>query len=78
MIKIDLEKMLKSLPERFGITPEACAQIILPSVQQNRAIIVVTGFAKVLWALQRISSAVIRWMMQRELRKSRKEMRIED
>ena len=78
MIKIDREKMLKSLPERFGITSEACAQIILRGVQRNKAIIVVTGFAKVLWALQRISPAVIRWMMRRDLRKSRKEMRIED
>ena len=78
IIKIDREKMLKSLPERFGITPEACAQIILRGVQQNKAIIVVTGFAKVLWVLQRISPAVIRWMMRRDLRKSRKEMRIED
>ncbi len=78
MIKIDREKMLKSLPERFGITSEACAQIILRGVQRNKAIIVVTGFAKVLWALQRISPAVIRWMMRRDLRKSRKVMRIED
>lgn len=78
LIKIDREKMLKSLPERFGITPEACAQIILRGVQRNKAIIVVTGFAKVLWALQRISPAVIRWMMRRDLRKSRKEMRVED
>ena len=78
MIKIDREEMLKSLPERFGITSEACAQIILRGVQRNKAIIVVTGFAKVLWALQRISPAVIRWMMRRDLRKSRKVMRIED
>ena len=78
MIKIDREEMLKSLPERFGITSEACAQIILRGVQRNKAIIVVTGFAKVLWALQRISPAVIRRMMRRDLRKSRKVMRIED
>ena len=78
IIKIDRDKMLKSLPERFGITPEACAQIILRGVQQNKAIIVVTGLARVLWALQRISPALIRWMMRRDLRKSRKVMRIED
>lgn len=78
VIKIDRDKMLKSLPERFGITPEACAQIILRGVQRNKAIIVVTGFAKYLWALQRISPAVIRWMMQHNLRKTRKEVRIED
>jgi len=78
IIKIDRDKMLKSLHERFGITPEACAQIILRGVQQNRAIIVVTGLARVLWTLQRISPALIRWMMRRDLRKSRKVMRIAD
>ena len=78
VIKIDRDKMLKSLPERFGITPETCAQIILRGVQRNRAIIVVTGFAKFLWVLQRISPAVIHWMMQQKLRKDRKEVRIED
>jgi len=78
VIKIDREKMLKSLPERFGITSEACTQIILRGVQRNKAIIVVTGFAKVLWVLQRISPALIRRIMRRDLRKSRKVMRIED
>ena len=78
VINIDREKMLKSLPDRLGITPEACAQIILRGVQRNKAIIMVTGFAKVLWALQRISPAVIRWMMQQKSRESRKEMRIAD
>ncbi|MBL7102610.1 MAG: SDR family oxidoreductase [Desulfobacteraceae bacterium] len=77
VIKIDREKMLKSLPERFGITPEACALIILRGVQRNKAIIVVTGLAKTLWALQRISPTLIRWMMRRDLKKSRKELRIE-
>jgi NAD(P)-dependent dehydrogenase (short-subunit alcohol dehydrogenase family) len=78
VINIDRDKMLKSLPDRLGITPEACAQIILRGVQRNKAIIMVTGFAKVLWALQRISPAVIRWMMQQKSRESRKKMRIVD
>jgi NAD(P)-dependent dehydrogenase (short-subunit alcohol dehydrogenase family) len=78
LIKIDRDKMLRALPERFGITPEACAQILLHGVQQNKAIIVVTRFAKFLWALQRVSPALIRWMMCRNIRKYRREMRIED
>jgi NAD(P)-dependent dehydrogenase (short-subunit alcohol dehydrogenase family) len=78
MIKIDREKMLESLPERLGITPERCASVIIRGVERNKAIIVVTGFAKILWLLQRISPGLIRWMMRRNLKKSRKEMRIEN
>ena len=77
LIKIDREKMLASLPERLGITPDECAEVILRGVERNRAIIVVTWFAKVLWLLQRISPALIRWMMGRDLKKSRREIRIE-
>ena len=78
LIKIDREKMLASLPERLGITPEECAAAIIRGVERNQAIIVVTWFAKVLWALHRISPALIRWMMGRDLRKTRREMRIGD
>ena len=78
LIKIDREKMLASLPERLGITPEKCAAVILGGVERNKAIIVVTGFAKILWLLQRISPGLIRWLMGRNLKKSRMEIRIND
>ena len=78
LIKIDREKMLKSLPERFGITPEECALVILRGVEGNKAIIVVTGFARVLWWLHRINPGLIISMMKRNIKKARKEMRIED
>ncbi|MEE4262410.1 MAG: SDR family NAD(P)-dependent oxidoreductase [Desulfobacteraceae bacterium] len=78
LIKIDREKMLDSLPERLGITPEKCASVILRGVEHNKAIIVVTGLAKILWLLQRISPDLIRWMMGRNLKKSRKEIRINE
>ena len=55
LIKIDREKMLADLPERFGITPEQCADAILNGVRRNKAIIVVTGLAKFLWLIHRIS-----------------------
>jgi hypothetical protein len=51
---------------------------IIRGVERNQATIVVTWFAKVLWILQRISPGLIRWMMGRDLRKTRKEMRIGD
>jgi NAD(P)-dependent dehydrogenase (short-subunit alcohol dehydrogenase family) len=78
MIKIDREKMLQALPERLGISPQKCASVIIRGVERNKAIIVVTGFAKILWLLQRISPGIILWMMHRNLKKSRKEMRIGD
>ena len=78
LIKIDREKMLSLLPERLGITPEKCAAVILSGVERNKAIIVVTGFAKILWLIQRISPGLIRWLMGRNLKKSRMELRIND
>ena len=78
LIKIDREKMLDLLPERLGITPQKCASVILSGVEGNKAIIVVTWFAKVLWLLQRISPGLIRWLMGRNLKKSRKEIRINE
>ena len=70
--------MLSLLPERLGITPEKCAAVILSGVERNKAIIVVTGFAKILWLIQRISPGLIRWLMGRNLKKSRMELRIND
>jgi NADP-dependent 3-hydroxy acid dehydrogenase YdfG len=78
MIKIDREKMLAELPDRLGIRPEKCAQIILRGVERNKATIVVTGFAKVLWFIHRINPNLIIWLMKNRMRKSRIEMRIED
>jgi NADP-dependent 3-hydroxy acid dehydrogenase YdfG len=78
LIKMDREKMLDSLPERLGITPEECASLILRGVERNKAMIVVTRFAKVLWLLQRISPGLIRWLMGRNLKKSRREIRINE
>ena len=78
MIKMDRDKALERLPERFGITPEKCAVAILKGVERNKAFIVVTGFAKFFWMLHRISPGLIHWMMQRNLKESRQEVRIED
>lgn len=78
MIKMDRDKVLERLPERFGITPEKCVLAILKGVERNKAYIVVTGFAKVLWMLHRISPRLIHWIMGRNLKESRQEIRIED
>jgi short-subunit dehydrogenase len=78
MIKRDREKALESLPKRLGITPEKCASIILRGVERNKAIIVVTVFAKLLWLVQRISPNLMIWFMRQRLRETRRDLRIED
>jgi NADP-dependent 3-hydroxy acid dehydrogenase YdfG len=78
LIKMDREKLLDSLPERLGITPDECASVILHGVERNQAIIVVTWFAKILWLLQRLSPGLIRWIMGRHLKISRREIRINE
>ena len=78
LIKMDREKMLQSLPERFGITPEECAEVILHGVERNKAIIVVTRLAKILWWLHRIYPGWILWMMRRRMKEAREKMRIEN
>ncbi len=78
MIKLDREKLLATLPERFGITPEKCAKEILRGVERNQAIIVVTGFAKILWWLYRIHPGILHRIMRRDIQKSRKEIRIDN
>jgi len=77
MIKLDRDKLLEMLPDRFGITPEKCALAILKGVEKNKAIIVVTSFAKFLWLLNRIHPGLVRWLMGRRLKESRQEIRIE-
>lgn len=78
IIKINRDKFLESLPERFWITPEKCALQILHGVKRNKAIIVVTGLAKILWWLYRIYPGAIPWIMERAIKKSRIEIRIDD
>ena len=52
--------MIDSIPKP---TPaDECASVILRGVERNKATIVVTRFAKILWMLQRISPGIIRWM----------------
>jgi NAD(P)-dependent dehydrogenase (short-subunit alcohol dehydrogenase family) len=77
MIKLDRQKVMEALPERLGITPEECARRVLRGVARNRAIIVVTGLAKILWAIHRISPALTFLIMKVHLRGSRETMRIE-
>ncbi|MEW6077603.1 MAG: SDR family oxidoreductase [Thermodesulfobacteriota bacterium] len=64
MIKVNREKLMKSLPDWVGITPDECAKVILAGVERNQAFIVVTLFAKILWRLNRLSPALVMWLMK--------------
>jgi len=75
MIRMDREKVVQRLAEAGGISPEECAAAILRGVERNRALIVITPAAKILWSFQRISPALVRWFMQRRLRRFRREAR---
>ena len=70
MIKVDREKLMKSMPDWAGITPEECAKVILRGVERNRAFIVVTAIAKILWRLHRMSPGLVMWLMKLSARDS--------
>jgi len=68
VIDIDRQKQLEGLPAWLGVTPEACAKIILRGVEHNQAFIVVTLFAKFIWLLHRLSPTLVLWIMNKMYR----------
>jgi short-subunit dehydrogenase len=75
IINFDKEATLALWPK--GIPPERCAEIILRGVERNKATIVVTRLAKLLWAVHRLSPTAMIWVMRRYIQNMR-EHRIED
>jgi NAD(P)-dependent dehydrogenase (short-subunit alcohol dehydrogenase family) len=74
MVKIDRKKILASLTDSMGVSPEECVSGILRGVERNKATIVVGWWAKILWRLQRLSPGLVYWMMRAvtsQMRKSR-------
>ncbi len=72
MIKVDRAQIIKLLGK--GFPPERCAQAVLRGVESNRAIIVVTGLAKTLYWMQRLSpglAALVWRQYMKEMRKAR-------
>jgi NAD(P)-dependent dehydrogenase (short-subunit alcohol dehydrogenase family) len=59
MVNADRERMLAPVPFWLGVTPERCAELILQGVERNRAYILVTPFAKLLWMLNRLSPGMM-------------------
>lgn len=76
VIELDREKMVAALPRMMSA--EHCSQVILHGVERNKAIIMVTRGATIMWVLQRISPGLVRWMMSRMARRLSQAGRIQD
>lgn len=78
---IDREKGMaqyQPLFDKFGITPEKCAQIILKGVAKNKPIIPVTKFAGFLWRLSRWMPLQAMKAVRNDYNKWRDNIRISD
>lgn len=63
-VALDRDALTKAwFPEWTGVTSDQCARIILKGVKRNRGTIVVTGMAKGLWFLNRLSPSLVQFMM---------------
>jgi short-subunit dehydrogenase len=61
--------------ERFAISPEGCAQVILKGVEKNKPIITVTFMAKLMWCLTRISPTFVMNFVRKDFNKWRDKAR---
>ncbi len=73
LVNVDREKLIDRLPEKAGVTPEECAIEILRGVERNKAFIVVTRFAKIMWLIHRLSPNLMIWMMKKSFNRAREE-----
>ena len=69
----DRNDFLRLIPKPMA--PERCARVILAGVEANRATIVVTAHAKLLWALARISPDTAIWLSTQVVERVRKMIR---
>jgi NAD(P)-dependent dehydrogenase (short-subunit alcohol dehydrogenase family) len=78
VINMDREKWVESLEPiaRFGISPEECARRMLKGVARRKLIIPITGWAKVVWWLYRISPTLALRLFRHEFRKNQDKVRI--
>jgi len=71
MVNLDRKKVLEYVSKVPGITPAECAKVVLKGVEKNKAIIVVTAFAKILYAIQRLSPNLAYKLMRYDYNKLR-------
>ena len=80
MVGLDRERLMELAAkpwERFSVTPEACARIILKGVARNKAIIPVTLMARVMWWLARLRPEMVINKVIRDFRQWRYKVRAE-
>jgi len=75
MVELDREKIIKEAPK--GMDPGKCAGIILRGVEKNKAFIVVTFPAKILWYMQRLSPGLARSLFGEIIIKSFRKAKLE-
>jgi NAD(P)-dependent dehydrogenase (short-subunit alcohol dehydrogenase family) len=63
-------KLMAMIPK--PMPPERCARIILDGVEKNRSTILVTGHAKALWYLERVSPDAAIWLGTQIVERMRK------
>ena len=73
MVNLERKEFKKAISfwERFAISPEGCAKVILKGVARNKPIITVTVLAKVMWWLVRISPTFIMNFARKDFKKWR-------
>ncbi len=79
-IKMDRKRVLEAMKLwiRFGISPEECARVILHGVAKKKPIITVTGLARVMWWIGRLSPTFMLNTARRDFNKWRYEARLDD
>lgn len=73
---IDRDQLLENMPFKF-YDPAYCARAVLRGVQRNKAIVVITPFAKLAWLLFRISPSLFVWTGRFFVRRIRNRFRTE-
>jgi len=78
MINMSREEWLKANArwERFAVTPEKCAEIILKGVAKGKTIIMVTGLAQVMWRLARLHPSFLLKFIRKDFAKWRRKVRL--
>jgi short-subunit dehydrogenase len=69
LLNVDRDTAFKSVPLKLH-SPAACARVIVRGVERNRAIITVTGVAKLLWLRHRLSPALTTKLVELAARRS--------
>lgn len=75
---LDMQKWLEANAkwEKFGVTPEMCAKVILKGVEKDKAIIPVTFLAKFFWFLARLGPTFVLKTILKDFRKWRESVKI--